>query len=197
VGKGDGFEREICRFLSKWWTDGKHDDVFWRNRVRATAKTPHAERQLGDITAVHTVGISLIETLNIELKTGYSKTRSGTRTKNIPWDLLDIIDGKPDGRKILLEFWEQCMSDAVMSGRIPMLICKRDYHQPIVCIEYSFYQQLADFLGYFSSTYIQLLAHPRMCIFRCDDFFQNYFRPEVVQLLKLPKKRKKLLKRKT
>src|SRR5262245_2386383 len=30
AAKGSKFERDLCRQLSLWWSDGKRDDVFWR-----------------------------------------------------------------------------------------------------------------------------------------------------------------------
>lgn len=78
-GKGSGFEREICEYLSKWWTDGERDDVFWRTSIsggRATVrgkKGKSTQNQAGDITAVDPIGIALTKVFSIELKCGYSR----------------------------------------------------------------------------------------------------------------------------
>ncbi len=146
--KGGGFEREQCRYLSLWWTGGERDDVFWRNRTRATSKSPDVRHQLGDIVAVDPVGAPFVSVFNVELKTGYSKTKKGKRVKNIPWDVLDIIDGKGDlETKVLIQFWQQACRDAELSNRTPMLICKRDYHRPIVCVSKSDLHIFSDYCG--------------------------------------------------
>ena len=92
MGKGESFEREMCRYLSLWWTEVKHSDVFWRSRVRATRKSPDAKHQLGDIKSDSPEGEGLMKVFSIELKTGYSVGKKGKTIKNVPWDLLDLID---------------------------------------------------------------------------------------------------------
>ena len=187
MGKGDDFERENCRYLSLWWTEGERDDIFWRNRVKVTSKTPKAEKQLGDITATHTLGLPLIEIFNIEVKTGYSKTKSGKRTRNVPWDILDIIDStSPKGAKVFVEFWKQTIEDAQLSGRIPMLIFKRDFHVPVVAMYYLDLSKLEHYSGY--STINQVILADKDCqgnfihLFRRDDFF-TWLNPDAVKLL--------------
>jgi len=42
MAKGGEFERDISRFLSRWWTYGERDDVFWRTSAsgaRATTRS--------------------------------------------------------------------------------------------------------------------------------------------------------------
>lgn len=199
MGKGDNFERDQCRFLSLWWTQGKRDDVFWRNRTRVTSKTPHAERQLGDLISTHPMSIPMIRMFNVEFKTGYSKTKKGTRVKNIPWDVLDLIDStKPKGHKIFDEFWEQTITDAKISGRIPLLIFKRDFHVPVVATLHSDVRKLEDYNGF--SELRQILIAKEDCdgdfirLFRRDDFF-NWLNPETIKVLSA-QKRPKLLRRK-
>ena len=188
MSKGQDFERQVCRTLSLWWTDGEDADVFWRNRVRSTKQSPDAKHQLGDVTALKTVGAPLVERFSIEIKTGYSKTKKGTRTKNIPWDLLDLLDGKKDGKKTLLEFWAQCTKDAEISKRIPLLIFKRDFHQPVVCISRYVLGLIEDFVGEYNGP--QLRYYPKdsisifnLCFFRLEDFLA-YVSPDVIWRLK-------------
>jgi hypothetical protein len=150
--KGQAFERERCREFSRWWTDGKRDDIFWRNRVRITSKTPKAEAQLGDIMAMDPIGFPFTKVLNVELKTGYSKTRKGTVVKNKQWGLLDVIDGD-EAEPTIMKFWKQCLKDSIMGGTRPMLVFKRDHYVPVVCIRKDFYHILCDHNGkYIPST---------------------------------------------
>jgi hypothetical protein len=203
MSKGDSFERETSRAISLWWTDGERDDVFWRNRTRVTSKTPNAERQLGDLTTVHTVGVPFIEVFNVEFKIGYSKTKKGVRHKNIPWDLLDLIDGK--GR-IFLDFWEQTYEDAIRSGRIPMLIFKRDYHVPVVSMFSTDIDKLADLNGHdvelqypVLKATVSELDFQEVSLHNFDRFFK-WLRPEIIKVLSVQRqirisKHKKLLRR--
>ena len=76
--KGGAYEREICKLLSKWWTDGVRDDVFWRSAssggraTRRTAKGKDTYGQYGDIQAVDPIGLPLTQLCTIEVKRGYS-----------------------------------------------------------------------------------------------------------------------------
>jgi len=186
MSKGGGFEREMCRYLSLWWTGGERDDVFWRNRTRATSKSPDARHQLGDIVAVDPVGAPLVSVYNIELKTGYSKTKKGKRVKNIPWDVLDIIDGKGGlESKVLIQFWKQASTDADISGRRPMLIFKRDYHNPVVCMYKSGWNEIVDYCGPPLISTIETntsLLFEKLILAGIDDFF-NWITPEFVTVL--------------
>jgi hypothetical protein len=188
-GKGQGFERQICRALSLWWTYGKDADVFWRNRTRSTKASPDAKHQCGDIVALKAIGAPLVERFNIEVKTGYSKTKNGKRTKNIPWDLLDVLDGKKDGRKTLLEFWSQCVEDAVLSKRHPMLIFKRDYHGPVVCLDsyvVSQFEECAGRMGTEDLRYRQMngVCSVVLIFFRLDDFLK-WIDPKTIFILRV------------
>ena len=199
--KGQDFERQISRTLSLWWTNGERDDIFWRNRVKITSKTPNAERQLGDITTVHTIGIPFVEVFNVELKAGYSKTRAKQAiknneernkkraekgkapvplsVKNTPWDLLEIIDSKSTNLTIV-KFWEQCKSDAELSGRIPLLIFKRDFHEPVACIDMKTKSLLMDYLGAYNDNYLYLTTENDHLYFFNLDKFLAWIPPEVI-----------------
>ena len=206
--KGQNFERDIARYLSLWWTDGNDADVFWRNKVRKTSKTPEAERQMGDLTTTKTIGLPFIEMFNIELKSGYSKTRLKNLQKrneeankkraekgkdpialsvrNTPWDLLEIIDSKQkDENFVILQFWNQCKTDAELSCRIPLLIFKRDYHEEVVVINTSDFDDIIDHIGNLFSKRLVLCLNDNEIIltfYQPSDFF-NWLRPEIVKLI--------------
>lgn len=151
AGKGGSFERDICRQLSLWWTSGEDDDCFWRNRTRRTVHAYNAQFQEGDIMATKEVARPMTDLFCIELKSGYSIKRSPTKkTKakraekkekvhNVPWDLLDLIDGRGErSEKAIVRFWMQANKAATKTKRIPLLIFKRDFHTPCVAIDYEF-----------------------------------------------------------
>jgi len=70
----------MCVTLSKWWTGGKRDDVFWRSSNsggRATVRWQSGKKTFGhagDIAAVDPIGQPLLKCVTIELKRGYRKT---------------------------------------------------------------------------------------------------------------------------
>ena len=72
--KGSEFERQVCKTLSLWISDGERDDIFWRSAMsggRATLaikkgsiSTAHA----GDITPTHSLGFEFLEQFMVECK---------------------------------------------------------------------------------------------------------------------------------
>ena len=196
MGKGENFERDQCRFLSLWWTEGKHDDVFWRSRVRATRRSPDAKHQLGDIKADSPEGEGLMKVFNIELKAGYSVGKKGKKVKNVPWDLLDLIDyrkGSEDlEKKQIIKFWRQTVTDAKISERIPLLIFSRDYHQPVVCIRDSLMDEFEQHNGTYKDRYLMFypeyftdkdeLKSECLVLCRAEAFFE-WLSPETVKMI--------------
>ena len=189
MGKGEDFEREQCRFLSLWWTNGEDPDVFWRNRLRKTIMSPDGKHQCGDIMSTKAIGEPFIRVFNVECKSGHSKTKAGKRTKLIPWDLLDLIDyseglsqNKAEDKKfVLLDFWEQTETDAKLTNRLPMLTFKRDYHVPVVVIDRHTYNLLDVYLGLYKDVADRFLTLSKeLYFFRQDQFF-GWLTPEVVQ----------------
>jgi hypothetical protein len=62
------------------------------------------------------------------------KELSGIKERDIPWDILDLIDSQQ--KKTQLEdFWDQCTRDAKLTNRIPVLIFRRNNRSP--CIAFS------------------------------------------------------------
>ena len=135
--KGSTFEREICRKLSLWFTDGGRDDVFWRSSQsggRAKTRSKFGKKTFGsygDITAVDPIGLPLTQLCILECKNGYKK-----------WSPLDGLDVKPVGRQVepsqqtFESFLEQMNEDKKISG-IPysILIFHRDKRETCVAVE--------------------------------------------------------------
>lgn len=129
--KGGGFERHICKQLSRWWTGGQRDDVFWRSSQSGGRATQRMKKGLrtygsyGDIAAVDPIGEPLLKVFTIELKRG--------RSHGSPGDLIDC-----PCREVPQPF-EQCLAQAMRSAEHAgshgwMLILRRDCKVPIVCI---------------------------------------------------------------
>lgn len=196
--KGQNFEREQCRKLSRWWSNGENADLFWRQKVRVTKKSPNAERQLGDVCCMGKNGFEFTDTFSIELKSGYSVTNNNqtkkkekdgvklrSNVKNTAWDLLEIIDSKQiDDSLTILNFWKQCESDAEKSGKIPLLIFKRDYHLPVVVVDDKFLYELIPYVDKPDVRRIILKIDKKksLMFFRYDDFFE-WITPEIVKLI--------------
>ena len=121
--KGSKFERLMCKRLSKWWTDGSDDQVFWRNSGFLSRAGACVEHQYGDIHAISDRGKWFVKNVNVELKF-YKDLR-----------LLEVIDKPSKKHVLLIEHWCQCIDDADKSGREPMLIAKRNRGEPfVVCM---------------------------------------------------------------
>lgn len=103
AAKGFGYEREISRFLSLWWTFGDNKDIFWRTEGsggRATNRRKNKGKKLpysyGDIGFKHPDGIPLIDEVILECKKGYSKG----------CDLMDLLD-KKKGDPLIIKWWNK------------------------------------------------------------------------------------------
>jgi len=132
AAKGSDFERELCRRLSRWWTDGERDDIFWRTSQSGGRATQRSKKDLktfgsyGDIAAVDPIGQPLMKMFTIELKRGSSYSTPG-----------DLLDFKPINSK---HPWVVCLEQAIRSheqaGSLAwMMICRRDHRIPIVFLE--------------------------------------------------------------
>lgn len=139
MAKGSAFERDICKQLSRWWTGGKRDDVFWRSSQsggRATQRMKSGKRtygSYGDITAVDPIGEPLLKLFTIELKRGRAHRGVG-----------DMIDARPSRRlhpfaKCLLQTYRSAQ-DARSSSW--MLIGRRDFREAIAYVEWAAFREL-------------------------------------------------------
>lgn len=119
--KGGKFEREIATLLSLWWTNGEHDDRFWRtpnSGGRATLRGQDTVYAHGDITATHPDGYPLLDVITFELKNGYDKDGVG--------EILEFNYGGRKNAPKWAEFWVQSGEAASESQSFShMLITKR------------------------------------------------------------------------
>lgn len=144
-GKGSSFEREICKILSLWWTDGTRDDIFWRTSGSgARAKTRSKKNQTtfgqyGDIQATDPIGQPLLDIMSIELKRGYSKS-----------SFADMFD-KPAkaAQQIFESFLEQALQDSI-NANTPywVLIVRRDRKETCVFMPRTLARRLKPRLAY-------------------------------------------------
>lgn len=129
--KGSAFEREICKKLSLWISEGRRTSVFWRSpmsggRVTVQLSTITSQdelkdklmkNQIGDISSMDRPGDKFIDRYVVECKF----------YKNLKLDAL--IYGQPkDG---VLAFWGKLVSQSNITNKLPILIMKQN-HKPIL-----------------------------------------------------------------
>lgn len=148
ANKGASFEREICKKLSLWFTEGEDLDAFWRTKNsggRATVRNKRKQNvvleEYGDLQSDSDNGKVFCQFFCCELKTGYA-----TKTKNIKgqtninnWSLMDHLDGNKNQKTYqLFEFWKQVTRDAELSKRIPLLFFRRLRKKPCIVLPENF-----------------------------------------------------------
>ena len=131
MGKGPQYERDICRDLSLWFSEGECDDWFWRSsgsgaraKVRGRkGKTTSGHH--GDITFADQRGVPLIQFTTLEIKRGYSKSTFS--------DILDESMGKNKKRPLYYTWIEQAEESRKHAGTpFWWLIVKRDRREPVI-----------------------------------------------------------------
>lgn len=130
--KGASFEREVCVLLSRWLTNGKQEDVFWRSAMsggRATvahAKGKRLASQVGDISCIHPIGQHFINTFAPECKFYADLEYKG----------LLVGKGK------LLAFWAEINEQAKRYEKHPFLIARQNRMPTFVCLDKAGLQRL-------------------------------------------------------
>ncbi len=145
MGKGGDFEREVCKELSLWWTDGERNDIFWRtpgSGARATTRKKQGLKtadSAGDMLSMHESGKPLTKQCLFEFKRGYGGIRK-RKTRGKPSEelsILSIIDN-PQWMKTepkLLVIWEKAEAERKAHGLLfTIIIFKRDRKARIICV---------------------------------------------------------------
>jgi len=115
VAKGGNWERDVCKFLSKWIQGTEKPYIFWRGSGSGGTFTKNnlvGERFAGDIYHVREEGKFLVNRFVIEAKNGYPTTSLD----------LHLKYNKSDNLK---RFWEQVTGDAEKVNKYSMLIYKK------------------------------------------------------------------------
>jgi hypothetical protein len=172
--KGGTFEREICKYLSKWIQGTPKPYIFWRGRGSGGVFTQDicaGEDFAGDIYLVRPEGKFLTDVFSIECKNGYPKASID----------LHLKYNKSDSIK---DFWTQCTNDATLTKRHPLLIYKKLGIKPtFVGIDSRTYTILSKVLGGLRFTHLGYGGFlPDMYLFGMDEFFDK-ITPDVVKTL--------------
>lgn len=125
--KGAEFERQVCKTLSLWVSDGKREDIFWRSAMSGGRATVAAKRgaklsaQVGDISAIDPLGNKLTDKFVVECK----------YYRNIKLETL--FTGHKGG---VYEFWETLSAIASKHDKKSMLIFKQNGMEPQVLMDW-------------------------------------------------------------
>jgi len=93
-----------------------------------------------------------------------------SKEREIPWDVLDIIDGK-EINCTFEKFWNQCSRDAELTNREPVLIFRRNQKSICICFKQEYFGKMLDYFGYPTFSLIQIKAKEKLVIFPLKDFF--------------------------
>lgn len=175
--KGSSFERDICKQLSRWWTEEARDDVFWRtagsggratNRAKTGQQTAGA---YGDISFTDPIGADLLKICCFELKRGYGQ-----------WCVLDLIDRKPDAKPCTpVLFWRQAVKSAADANvRHPIVIFRRDQKQTAVMVGGDFMLAIFPYVGAYKGRKLLFEIDQTAVFILPFDEFLDYCRPDAV-----------------
>ena len=140
MAKGGEFEREVCKDLSRWWTDDpERDDVFWRSSNsggRATMRKKRGKKtygHVGDVAAVDPIGKPFLDFMTVEIKRGYSKHT-----------LSSLLDTPRHAAQQQWEgFIQQAEQARIDSGsRFWMIVAKRDQRIRFVVFPFEVFRTL-------------------------------------------------------
>ena len=165
MAKGADFEREICKYLSRWIQGTEKPYLFWRTPLSgglATISEENADLS-GDIHSLSLKSKWFCDIFSIECKNGYKNTSFFQFFANIKNFNIE-------------KFWQQCCDDANKSNRQPMLIYKKKGRKPIMGITKEIYNDLYDLLTdlpTLSMTFKEIKKLPTIVFCDFKDFFDT------------------------
>jgi len=198
--KGSNFERDLCKLLSLWWSEGKRDDLLWRTAgsgARATTRRKKGKQTTnatGDIMSTDPSTKPLLKVCCFELKRGFStkykivknkKTRKkGVKIVSHGLEILTIID-KQDYHKdpVLLQWWRKIEKERKAAKRkFSLLIFRRDQKVACIVMSYNTFNFLTKRNGVFDNRILSFhfsLAEnlSSLVILKLDDFL-NWCKPK-------------------
>lgn len=141
MAKGGGYERDVCKQLTAWWTgDPARDVVFWRTAMsggRATVRRKKnkdtSRSHCGDISATEPDAKPLTDLITFELKRGYGGHHTHV-----------LLDHPPRAAVQTYEDWIMQAVTAAQNARTPYwaLIHRRDKHEAVIAFHAGLYDAL-------------------------------------------------------
>lgn len=122
--KGSQFERDVCKKLSLWLSNGTHEDLLWRSAMsggRSTVAHKKGKRlaaQAGDISSIHELSAPFMNKFMVECKT---------------YQDLNIF-GLITGKGKLIEFWNEASDQALRYDKEPILIAHQVRYPTFICL---------------------------------------------------------------
>jgi len=178
--KGSAFERDTCRELSLWWSDGERDDIFWRTSgsgARATTRRKQEKRtayEAGDVGFRCPTGKLFVDFFLLELKRGYSNKIS----------ILDILDKYSGKKPLLLQWWGKAEEERKSIKRqFSLIIFRRNSRRTCMLMDLKLYNLFQDQCGDFFSDVIFINRVTfQWVVISLVDFF-NWVSPSTVKEL--------------
>ena len=162
-GKGQAFERLICRRLSEWVTAGAKSDCFWRSAMSGGRATVHQRkglllRQSGDITSVAPEGHGFTDTWFVECK--FRKD-------------LALRAFFTEGKGKLAAWWHTARDEAIKYDKLPMVIARQNRCPTLVVMPTIFAPNTV--LVQLNGIYCTVLQFDRLMEFSYDGFDHGRF----------------------
>ena len=165
--KGSGYERTICKMLTKWKSGKEKPYIWWRSPSSGALATITAQNPdlTGDIISVLPEGHFLTDLFSIEIKAGYPKSSFHKFFKKVK-------------NNEILQFWEQSLKDCEQSKKEPMVIYKKDRQNPLLFIReqiFNKFKQL-ELIDYF----VIKTGSYKICCMTMKDFFTNVSPDDII-----------------
>lgn len=144
MAKGGNYERDVCKLLSLWWSNGHTDEVFWRTSNSGGRATSRKKAGKSTNTHVSDVGFTdvrgkpFLDMFAVEIKRGYNKKGWGA-------SIADFIDIPIHHRSTLQyqEWLDQVFEAKKNSGALSwMIIHRRDEREAVVLISVQMFNEL-------------------------------------------------------
>lgn len=181
--KGPQWERDVAVVLSRWWSSGQDDSLFWRTSQsggRATTRLKKGKAtkgHYGDLCGTDPSAQPFFDVFTVEVKRGYSSSS--------PFDLLDR--GPRSLSKLYLDWITKLEATAVEAGSFSwMLIVKRDKREPFVLMPHEVWEEIPSApRSFYPHCQMNLDLTSRRLLLNATrlDLFLSLYDPECVRLL--------------
>jgi len=176
MAKGSNWERDVCKYLSKWIQGTEKPYCFWRGSGSGAVFTKNnlvGERFAGDIYHVRDEGKFLTDKIVLECKSGYPKT---TLDNHLKYNKADNIK----------DFWNQVITDSNRVNKFPMLIYKKKgMPTPWLGIDCNLYKKLKKHFENIRFIHIKWEVDlPDIYFFEYKEFF-NIITPDIIKKIRI------------
>lgn len=172
MAKGSGWERDVCKFLSKWMQGTEKPYLFWRGRgsggMFTTSNGLVGDDFSGDVYSTRPESSWFCSLFSVECKDGYP---SASFDKHLKYNKADP----------LYEFWKQTTEDARKSNKKPLLIYKKKgLPTPWVGITEESYGVLKECFTKIRFVHLRWVDLDDMYFFEMKEFFKA-ITPEIIK----------------